>query len=91
MRWILDRREERQRFDPFISAVWRMDRSRQSLQSVGSTLRDCREIVKIRLDSSRIWSSSKTYLQRVDDYDSDLDDEGSETAIATDGHARSAW
>lgn len=46
--------------------------------------------LKPMLDSSRIWPSSKTCLQCVDDYDSNLDDEGSGMGIPTDAYPRSA-
>lgn len=48
-------------------------------------------LLKPILDSSRIWPSSKMPLQCVDDYDSDLGDEGSGMGIPTDAYPRSAW
>ena len=43
------------------------------------------------LDSSRVWPSNKTRLQCVDDYDSDLDGEGSGVGIPADAYPLPAW
>ena len=48
-------------------------------------------LLKSASDSSRILPSSKTHIQCVDDYDSDLDDEGSATGIPANDHPLSAW
>ena len=47
-------------------------------------------LLKSVLGSSRIWPSTKTGIQCVDDYDSDLDDEGSGMGIPADTYRRSA-
>ena len=46
--------------------------------------------MKYALDSSRIWPSTKSGIQCVDDYDSDLDGEGSGMGIPADVYPRSA-
>ena len=46
--------------------------------------------MKSALDSSRIWPSTKVDLQCVDNYDSDLDNEGSGMGIPADAYPRSA-
>jgi len=43
------------------------------------------------LDSSRIGPSTEALLQPVDDYDSDIDYEGSEMGIPVDACPRSEW